>query len=181
MVNTSFTLPKTNSSHLKIDLWKRRFLLEITIFSGATLVSGRVIVLYDHSQTHRIHRTTVYLTTLSCLIFMGISCRESHIITSWCSFTNPFETNAQVKLGSFPQIGMNIKNIWVAITQRYIEVHLIDQVEKLWRLRGFKNFCFCYAIFSDFVLGLHRVAPDKPPLWWIAAPHPSPEGRLQVG
>ena len=98
----SFTLPKTNSSHLKIDLLKRRFLLEITIFQGATLVSGRVMVLYDHSQTHRIHRTMVYLTTLSCLIFMGISCRESHIITSWWSFTNSFETNAQVKLGSFP-------------------------------------------------------------------------------
>ena len=87
--NTSFTLPKTNSSHVKIDLWKRRFLLEITIFQGATLVSGRVIVLYDHSQTHRIHRTTVYSTTLSCLIFMGISCRESHIITSWCVFHQP--------------------------------------------------------------------------------------------
>ena len=27
------TLPKTNSSHLKIDLWKRRFLLETTIFT----------------------------------------------------------------------------------------------------------------------------------------------------
>ena len=26
------TIPETNSSHLKIDLWKRRFLLETTIF-----------------------------------------------------------------------------------------------------------------------------------------------------
>ena len=29
------TLPETNSSHLKIDLWKRRFLLETNIFLGA--------------------------------------------------------------------------------------------------------------------------------------------------
>ena len=28
------TLPETNSSHLKIDPWKRRFLLETTIFRG---------------------------------------------------------------------------------------------------------------------------------------------------
>ena len=125
MVNKSFTLPKTNSSHLKIDLWKFGDSYWKSPFSGATLVWGRSIVLYDHSQTHRIHRTTVYLTTLSCLISMGISCRESHIITSWWLFTNPFETNAQVKLGSCPQIGMNIKNIWVAITQRYTEVQYI--------------------------------------------------------
>ena len=29
-----YTLPKTNSSHLKIDHWKRRFLLETIIFRG---------------------------------------------------------------------------------------------------------------------------------------------------
>ena len=39
---TSVTLPETNSSPLKIDPWKRRFLLETTIFM-AMLVSGRVI------------------------------------------------------------------------------------------------------------------------------------------
>ncbi len=33
------TLPETNSSHLKIDPWKRRFLLETTIFRGY-LVGG---------------------------------------------------------------------------------------------------------------------------------------------
>ena len=36
------TLPETNKSHLKIDLWKRRFLLETTIFKCELLVSGRV-------------------------------------------------------------------------------------------------------------------------------------------
>ena len=38
------TLPETNSSPLKIDPWKRRFLLETTIFRGyVMLVSGRVL------------------------------------------------------------------------------------------------------------------------------------------
>ena len=39
------TLPETNSSHLKIDPWKRIFLLEPTIFRCELLVSGRVLPL----------------------------------------------------------------------------------------------------------------------------------------
>ena len=37
------TLPETNSSPLKIDPWKRRFLLETTLFRGKLLVSGGVV------------------------------------------------------------------------------------------------------------------------------------------
>ncbi len=37
------TLPETNSSPLKIDPWKRRFLLETTIFRGELLVLGGVV------------------------------------------------------------------------------------------------------------------------------------------
>ena len=37
-----FTLPEINSSPLRIDSWKKRFLLETTIFRGELLVSGRV-------------------------------------------------------------------------------------------------------------------------------------------
>ena len=36
------SLPETNSSPLKIDPWKRRFLLETSIFGGKLLVSGKV-------------------------------------------------------------------------------------------------------------------------------------------
>ena len=38
------TLPETNSSPLKIDHWKRRFLLETIIFRGDLLVLGSVTV-----------------------------------------------------------------------------------------------------------------------------------------
>ena len=38
------TLPETNSLPLEIGPWKRRFLLETTIFRGKLLVSGRVSV-----------------------------------------------------------------------------------------------------------------------------------------
>ena len=41
------TLPETNSSHLKITPWKRRFLLETIIFRCALLVSGSVVLFSD--------------------------------------------------------------------------------------------------------------------------------------
>ena len=39
------TLPETNSSHLKMNPWKRRFLLETIIFRCELLVLGRVLTL----------------------------------------------------------------------------------------------------------------------------------------
>ena len=41
-VNWDVTIPETNSSPLKIDPLKRRFLLDTTIFRCKLLVSGRV-------------------------------------------------------------------------------------------------------------------------------------------
>ena len=42
------TLPETNSLHLKMDGWNTSFLLGLGLFSGAMIVSGRVLLLYFH-------------------------------------------------------------------------------------------------------------------------------------
>ena len=45
-----YTLPETNSSHLKMDGWKTTFLLGPGLFSGAMLVSGRISKnIYSHT------------------------------------------------------------------------------------------------------------------------------------
>ena len=43
-------LPETNSSPLKIDPWKRRFLWDTTIFRGELLVFGKDMLLYQRTN-----------------------------------------------------------------------------------------------------------------------------------
>jgi len=44
-----YTSPETSSLHLKIDLWKRRFLWETTIYRGYGYESFRECIM-NHSQ-----------------------------------------------------------------------------------------------------------------------------------
>ena len=39
------------------------------------------------------------------------------IATSWWFFTNPFEQTYARQIGSFPKIGLKLKNIWGATNQ----------------------------------------------------------------
>ncbi len=49
-----YTLPETNGSPLKIDSWKRSFLLETIIFRGELLVLGRVYIQYMYIHTRKL-------------------------------------------------------------------------------------------------------------------------------
>ena len=50
VVFRKYTLPETNSLHLKMDGWKTTFLLGPGLFSGAMLVSGRISKnIYSHT------------------------------------------------------------------------------------------------------------------------------------
>ena len=44
--------------------------------------------------------------------------QKHHLVGGW---TNPFEKYAR-QIGSFPQVGMNTKNIWVATTQTRVKL-----------------------------------------------------------
>ena len=57
------TLPETNSSPLKIHPWKRRFLLETTIFRCELLVSGR--------EKNTDNTVILYLLVRNLQVFLG--------------------------------------------------------------------------------------------------------------
>ena len=75
------TLPETNSSHLKMNPWKRRFLLETIIFRCELLVLGRVLALSLVAEplAHRwIHPR---LLTFNCWI--TVASYLKHLIRPW--------------------------------------------------------------------------------------------------
>ena len=61
------TLPETNSSPLKIDSWKRRFLLETTIFKVRTISFQGCIILKD-MKSRQSQRGKDHLPTIDCQI-----------------------------------------------------------------------------------------------------------------
>ena len=76
-----YTLPETNSSPLRMDGWNTSFLLGPGLFSGAMLVSGRVLILLCFERCGRWYNdepldsspsyTTTYPTGVICRLYRG--------------------------------------------------------------------------------------------------------------
>ncbi len=65
-IPSSFTLPETNSSPLKMDGWNTTFLLGRPIFRGELLVSGRVLIWHPNRRKRNPTWRITHLTPILC-------------------------------------------------------------------------------------------------------------------
>ena len=72
-----YTLPKTNSSPLKVGHPESKFLLQVSIISGKLLVSGRVSLIVPYFIWEPVENQHLFLETL---YFVRVS---SYLPQSW--------------------------------------------------------------------------------------------------